>query len=318
MQKYFIRRLLLAIPTIFGAVTLVFFAMHLAPGDPISLFVPSDRSGNVRQDVIDDLKHRYGFDKSLPDQYLSYLNNMAHLNFGRSLRQDTVITDDLKSRVWNTVQLGLAALVISTVFGVLLGVVSAVKRGTKVDNLLMIVALLGISLPAFWFALLLMLLFGLRLQALPPSGYGGPIYTWEGLQYAILPIVTLGIAGIGGIARYTRSSLLEVINLDYVRTARAKGLQESTVIRRHALRNGLLPVITLLGLSFGDLLSGAVIIETVFGWPGLGRYLVSGINGRDFPVVQAGVLVIAIAFVFANIFTDLILAYADPRIRFTR
>ena len=137
-------------------------------------------------------------------------------------------------------------------------------------------------------------------------------------SYAIMPIVTLGIAGIGGIARYTRSSLLEVINLDYVRTARAKGLKETVVISRHALRNGLLPVITLLGLSFGDLLSGAVIIETVFGWPGLGRYLVSGINGRDFPVVQAGVLVIAVAFVFANIFTDLILAYADPRIRYMR
>jgi ABC-type dipeptide/oligopeptide/nickel transport system permease component len=318
MQKYFIRRLLLAIPTIFGAVTLVFFAMHLAPGDPIALFVPSDRSGAVKQEVIDEMRHRYGFDKPLPEQYVSYLNNMAHLNFGRSMRQDTVITDDLKSRVWNTFQLGFCALLISTFFGVLLGVISAVKRGTKIDRLVMVLALLGISLPAFWFALLLMLLFGMRWGILPPSGYGGPLYTWEGFKYAILPIVTLGIAGIGGIARYTRSSLLEVINLDYVRTARAKGLKETVVVSRHAMRNGLLPVITLLGLSFGDLLSGAVIIETVFGWPGLGRYLVSGINGRDFPVVQAGVLVIAVAFVFANIFTDLILAYADPRIRFVR
>src|SRR4051794_31660654 len=265
MQKYFIRRLLIAIPTIFGAVTLVFFAMHLAPGDPIALFVPSDRSGAVKQEVIDQMRHRYGFDKPLPEQYLAYLDNMAHLNFGRSMRQDTVITDDLKSRVWNTFQLGFAALIISTVFGVLLGVISAVKRGTKIDRLVMIVALLGISLPAFWFALLLMLLFGMRWGVLPPSGYGGPLYTWEGLRYAILPIVTLGIAGIGGIARYTRSSLLEVINLDYVRTARAKGLKETVVISRHALRNGLLPVITLLGLSFGDLISGAVIIETVFG-----------------------------------------------------
>jgi ABC-type dipeptide/oligopeptide/nickel transport system permease component len=318
MQKYLIRRLLLAIPTIFGALTLVFFAMHLAPGDPIALFVPSDRSGAVKQEVIDELRHRYGFDKSLPDQYWSYLKNMARLDFGRSMRQDTVITEDLRSRVTNTLQLGVAALVISTVFGILLGVVAAVKRGTWVDNAVMVAALFGISLPAFWFGLLLMILFGLRWQILPPSGYGGPIYTWDGLRYAILPVVTLGIAGIGGIARYTRSSLLEVINRDYVRTARAKGLREIVVIRRHALRNGLLPVITLLGLSFGDLISGAVIIETVFGWPGLGRYLVSGINGRDFPVVQAGVLVIAIAFVFGNILTDLILAYADPRIRLAR
>jgi ABC-type dipeptide/oligopeptide/nickel transport system permease component len=318
MQKYLLRRLILAIPTIFGAVTLVFFAMHLAPGDPIALFVPSDRSGAVKQEVIDQLRHRYGFDKSLPDQYVSYIENIAHLDFGRSMRQDTVITEDLHSRIVNTVQLGVAALVISTVFGILLGVLSAVHRGSWIDNTLMVGALLGISLPAFWFAMLLMLLFGLHWKLLPPSGYGGPIYTWHGLQYAIMPIITLGIAGIGSIARYTRSSLLEVINLDYVRTARAKGLKGSVVIRRHALRNGLLPVITLLGLSFGDLLSGAVIIETVYGWPGLGRYLVSGINGRDFPVVQASVIVIATAFVFVNILTDLILAYADPRIRLSR
>jgi ABC-type dipeptide/oligopeptide/nickel transport system permease component len=180
----------------------------------------------------------------------------------------------------------------------------------------MVSALLGISLPAFWFALILMLVFGLHLKWLPPSGYGGPLYTMEGFKYAIMPVVTLGIAGIGGIARYTRSSLLEVINRDYVRTARAKGLSEVLVVFRHALRNGILPVITLLGLSFGDLLSGAVIIETVFGWPGLGRYLVSGINGRDFPVVQATVLVIAVGFVVGNIITDLLLATADPRIRY--
>lgn len=318
MQTYLIRRLILAIPTIFGAITLVFFAMHLAPGDPIALFVPSDRSGNVKQEVVDEMRHRYGFDKPLQIQYLDYLKNMGRLQFGRSMRQDTVISDDLKSRIVNTVQLGIAALVISTVFGILLGVISAVKRGTWVDNLVMVLALLGISLPAFWFALILMLLLGLHWGLLPPSGYGGPLYTWHGFQYAIMPVVTLGIAGIGGIARYTRSSLLEVINRDFVRTARAKGLKETVVIRRHALRNGLLPVITLLGLYFGDLLSGAVIIETVFGWPGLGRYLVSGINGRDFPVVQASVLVIATSFVFANIFTDLILAYADPRIRLSR
>lgn len=316
MQQYIVKRLLLAVPTIFGAITLVFFAMHFAPGDPIALFVPSDRSGQVKDEVVQEMRKRYGFDKPVHEQYLTYLGNMARLNFGRSMRQDTVITEDLRSRVVNTVQLGFAALIISTVGGIALGTISAVKRGTWLDNTVMVTALLGISLPAFWFALILMLVFGLHLRWLPPSGYGGPIYTAEGYKFAIMPVVTLGIAGIGGIARYTRSSLLEVINRDYVRTARAKGLKETIVIFRHALRNGILPVITLLGLSFGDLLSGAVIIETVFGWPGLGRYLVSGINGRDFPVVQASVLVIAIGFVVGNLITDLLLVSADPRIRF--
>ncbi len=317
MQQYIVKRLLLAVPTIFGAITLVFFAMHFAPGDPIALFVPSDRSGQVKDEIVQEMRKRYGFDEPVHEQYLTYLGNMARLNFGRSMRQDTVITEDLRSRVVNTIQLGLAALVISTVGGITLGTISAVKRGTWLDNTVMVTALLGISMPAFWFALILMLVFGLHLRWLPPSGYGGPIYTAEGYKFAIMPVVTLGIAGIGGIARYTRSSLLEVINRDYVRTARAKGLKETIVIFRHALRNGILPVITLLGLSFGDLLSGAVIIETVFGWPGLGRYLVSGINGRDFPVVQASVLVIAIGFVVGNLITDLLLVSADPRIRFT-
>jgi ABC-type dipeptide/oligopeptide/nickel transport system permease component len=317
MQQYLLKRLLLAIPTLFGAITLVFFAMHLAPGDPIALFIPSDRSGVNKEELVKEVRHRYGFDKPLYRQYASYLGDMVRLKFGRSIRQDTLISDDLKHRVFNTVQLGLAALLISTVLGIGLGTVSAVKRGTWIDNVVMVSALLGISLPAFWFALILMLVFGLHLRWLPPSGYGGPLYTWEGFRYAIMPVVTLGIAGIGGIARYTRSSLLEVINRDYVRTARAKGLGEGVVISRHALRNGILPVITLLGLSFGDLLSGAVIIETVFGWPGLGRYLVTGINGRDFPVVQAAVLVIAVGFIVGNIITDLLLASADPRIRFT-
>jgi ABC-type dipeptide/oligopeptide/nickel transport system permease component len=317
MQQYILKRVFLAVPTLFGAITLVFFAMHFAPGDPIALFIPSDRSGQNKEELVKEIRHRYGFDKPLYRQYTDYLSNMARLKFGRSMRQDTLISEDLQHRILNTVQLGLAALVISTVLGIGLGTISAVKRGTWVDNVVMVSALLGISLPAFWFALILMLIFGLHLKWLPPSGYGGPLYTWEGFRYAIMPVVTLGIAGIGGIARYTRSSLLEVINRDYVRTARAKGLGEGIVISRHALRNGILPVITLLGLSFGDLLSGAVIIETVFGWPGLGRYLVTGINGRDFPVVQATVLVIAVGFIVGNIITDLLLASADPRIRFT-
>jgi ABC-type dipeptide/oligopeptide/nickel transport system permease component len=232
------------------------------------------------------------------------------------LRQDTDVADDLKRRVVNTLQLGLAALVVAAMLGITLGTASAIRRGSRTDHAAMVLALLGVSLPSFWIAMMLILAFGLFLPILPPSGYDGPIYTWEGLRYAILPIATLGLAGAGSLARYTRSALLEVLGQDFVRTARAKGVRERLVVTRHALRNAMLPVLTVLGLSFGEILSGTVVVETVFGWPGVGRYLISGVNGRDFPVVQACVLVIALGFVCAVLLTDVLLAYADPRIRF--
>jgi peptide/nickel transport system permease protein/oligopeptide transport system permease protein len=180
----------------------------------------------------------------------------------------------------------------------------------------MFLALLGVSMPSFWLALTLMLLFSVRLPWLPPSGLGGSAFSWDGIRHLILPVTVLTLGTAGGLARYTRSAMLEVINNDYVRTARAKGLADRVVIVRHALRNALIPIITILGLNFGFILSGAVIVETVFAWPGLGRYLVDGVNGRDFPVVQATVLLIAIGFVFGNLLTDLLLVYVDPRIRF--
>jgi len=313
---YIVKRLLLAVPTVFGAVTLVFFAMQLAPGDPVALFIPPDLSGGASEELVAEIRARYGFDKPLYVQYADYLQRTVRLDFGTSLRQRTNVGEELVSRIWNTAQLGGLALLMSAVLGITLGAISAVKRGSWIDNLSMFGALFGIAMPSFWLALMLILVFALYWPILPASGFGGNLFSLDGAKHAVLPVVTLGLTGAGSLARYTRSSMLEVINKDYVRTARAKGLSENLVIVRHALRNALIPIIVLLGISFGNILSGAVIVETVFGWPGVGRYLVSGINGRDFPVVQATALVIAISFVLVNLLSDVLMAYVDPRIRY--
>jgi peptide/nickel transport system permease protein len=315
MQQYAIKRLLLAVPTILGAVILVFFMMRVVPGDPVALFIPPDTPAGATEQLEAKIRHEYGFDKPIYVQFAVFMKQMVTGDFGRSFRQDTYVSHDLLQRIPNTLELGLTALLISTVLGIALGVVAAVKRGTWIDNSSMIAALFGVSVPDFWLALMLILFVAVRLPLLPPSGWA-PLTSVDGIRHLILPALVLGVAGTGSLARYTRSCMLEVINNDYIRTARAKGLGETSVVLRHALRNALPTIITLLGLSFGRILSGTVIVETVFGWPGIGRYLIAGIEGRDYPVVQATVLIIAVAFVLANLFTDLILVYVDPRIRY--
>jgi peptide/nickel transport system permease protein len=315
--SYFLRRLLLSIPTVLGAVTLVFCVMRVIPGDPIALLIPPDTPGPATAAAAARIRHEYGFDRPLYQQYLQYLRQMATADFGRSIRQNTVVAADLAFRVPNTLELGLPALALSIVLGIALGTLSAVRRGTWIDGAAIFGALFGVSVPDFWLALMLILLLALRFPLLPPSGWGGPIYTAAGASHLVLPVIVLAFGSAGALARYTRSSMLEVINHDYVRTARAKGLREAAVIRRHVLRTSLPTIITLLGLGFGRVLGGTVIVETVFGWPGVGRYLVSGINGRDYPVVQAAVLLVAVSFVAANLLTDLMLVYADPRIRYS-
>ena len=316
MSTYLIKRLLMVFPTVFGAVTLVFLAIHLAPGDPIALYIPPDFPVNASQERIDELRARVGLDRPLHVQYVSFITGIFRGDLGTSLQHRNSVAEGLLERLPNTLQLGVLALAIAVVLGVSVGIVSAVRRGTWLDNIAMTLALFGVSIPNFWLGMLLMQLVGLHWPILPPSGFGGSIFTAEGLRYALLPAITIGISGAGGLARYTRSSMLDVLNEDYVRTARSKGLSERIVVYKHALRNALIPIITLLGLSFGSMLSGAVIVETVFGWPGLGRYLVTGISNRDFPVVQGAVLVIAVGFVLANLITDLVYGFVDPRIRY--
>lgn len=316
MQRYIAKRLVLAVPTVLGAITLVFIAIQLAPGDPVALFIPPDLPPADTAQLEQLINDKYGFDDPLPVQYVKYLQQLAQFDLGESLRQGTSVADDLRRRLPHTLRLGLAALALSTVIGVSAGVISAVRRGTWLDNAVMLVALLGVSMPSFWLALTLILLFAVQVQWLPPSGLGDAPWSLDGLRHMILPVLVLALGSGGSLARYTRSAMLEVINRDFVRTARAKGLSDRVVTIRHALRTALIPIITILGLNFGFILSGAVIVETVFAWPGIGRYLIDGINGRDFPVVQATVLLIAIGFVIGNLITDLLLAAADPRIRF--
>ena len=316
MHTFIVKRLLLAVPTLLGVVTAVFFALHLAPGDPVNMMIPSDLEGSAREELVARIKAQYGLDKPLHVQYLNYLGRLARLDFGRSLRNRTLIAEDLAGRVPNTLQLGLLSLLIAVGIGIPAGIVSAARRDTLLDTLAMAGALFGVSAPSFWLGFMLMLAFGLYLGVLPPSGFGGPIYTWEGLRYAVLPALTLGTSAAGVLARFTRSSMLEVINQDYIRTAWAKGLSERVVLYRHALKNALIPVVTVLGIQFGSLLSGAVIVETVFAWPGVGRYMIAGITARDFPVVQSAVVVVAAGFVLANLLTDMAYAYIDPRIRY--
>jgi peptide/nickel transport system permease protein len=316
VKSYLIKRLLMVIPTVFGAVTLVFLAIHLAPGDPIALYIPPDFPVNATPERVAELRARVGLDRPLHVQYVSFIAGVFRGDLGTSLQHRNSVAEGLLDRLPNTLQLGVLSLAIAVVLGVTVGVVSAIRRGTWLDNVAMTLALFGVSIPNFWLGMLLMQLVGLHWPILPPSGFGGSIFTAEGLRYALLPAITIGISGAGGLARYTRSSMLDVLNEDYVRTARSKGLSERRVVYKHALRNALIPIITLLGLSFGSMLSGAVIVETVFGWPGLGRYLVTGISNRDFPVVQGVVLVIAVGFVLANLITDVVYGFVDPRIRY--
>jgi ABC-type dipeptide/oligopeptide/nickel transport system permease component len=282
----------------------------------MDMLIPPDLSGAAGEEIVARIRAEHGFDRPLYSQYLIYLGRLVRLDLGRSLRTNTPVLRDLVRRIPNTLQLGLVALSIAATLGIVFGVLSAVKRDSWVDNSTMFAALFGVSIPSFWLGFMLMLLFGLYWGLLPPSGFGGPLYTQQGIRHAILPALTLGLASAGILARFTRSSVLDILGEDYVRTARAKGLAERVVIVRHAMKNALIPIVTILGIQLGAVLSGSVIVETVFAWPGIGRYLVTGINTRDFPVVQGAVLVVAVSFVLANLLTDLAYAYIDPRVRY--
>ncbi|MDE2747924.1 MAG: ABC transporter permease [Chloroflexota bacterium] len=309
MRQYIVKRLLLSIPTILGAITLLWFLMQLAPGDPALMFVPPDFQGEEAEAYLAKVNELYGFNDPLPVQYLRYMRNTLQFDFGTSLRTMRPVSEDLLRRIPNSLRLGVSAFMVSTAMGIALGVLAAIKRGTWVDSALMVFALVGVSMPNFWFAYVLILLFGLYLRILPPSGLGG-------LKHMILPTIVLGYTSAGYLTRYVRSSMLEVINHDYVRTARAKGVAERNVLIKHVLRNGLLPVVNVLGINVAFILAGSVIIETLFAWPGVGLYLIDGVVGRDFPVVQGAGLLIATSVVLVNLLTDVMLVYVDPRIRY--
>ncbi|MDD5218945.1 MAG: ABC transporter permease [Candidatus Bipolaricaulis sp.] len=316
MWGYIVRRLLTGVLVLFGVVTIVFFSLQLAPGDPISMLIPAESGSGTSAEVVAALRAKYGLDKPVFIQYLVYLKNLVRLDLGQSISTDRPVAEALLSRYPATLELTICGLLVAVLIALPVGIVSAVRQNSVLDNISRVLALATTSIPSFWLGLLLMLLFSLQLRWLPASGRLGSVWSWDGLKHIIMPAVTLGAMATGILMRLVRSAMLEVLRADYLNTARAKGLRERTVIYRHALRNALIPVITVLGLQVGTLLGGTVVIETVFAWPGIGRYVIWGIMGKDFPVVQGGVLALTLGFVIVNILVDIAYCAVDPRVSY--
>lgn len=305
MRSFIGRRLAQAVLVVFGVSLVVFFVIRLS-GDPTYLMLPP----NATEEDRARFAHELGLDRPLPVQYGVFLQRAIAGDFGRSLRYNQPALRLVAERLPATLELALAALVVSLVVAIPSGVISAVRRNTTVDNLTMLGALFGQSMPVFWLGIILILVFSVRLELFPTSGRGT-------FAHLVLPAVTLGLYSTARVTRLVRAGMLEVISQDYVRTAWAKGLAAGVVIYKHALRNTLIPVVTIIGLELGTLLGGAVITETVFAWPGIGRLAVTAIFQRDYPVVQAAVCVTALVFVVSNLLVDLVYGWLDPRIRVT-
>ena len=315
MGAYLIRRLLLTLPTVLGVVTAVFLLIRLVPGDVVTQMVGLE--GSLPRGRVEELKELFGINRPLHVQYAEYLNKVTHGNLGKSLRTGRPVGGEIGRRFAVTIELAVMGLLVALAIGIPIGILAALKRGRVADYMATAFVLLGLSVPSFWLAVLLILLFALRLGWLPPTGYIALDESLvENVQHMLLPSLSLGLILAAASTRIVRSSLLEVLGRHYIRTARAKGLVESAVVLRHALRNALIPVVTVIGLQFGTLLGGTVIIEQIVSLPGIGRYALEGINLRDYPVVQGAVLAIALAFTLVNLFVDLCYGFIDPRIRY--
>lgn len=323
MTRYLVRRLLQTILVIFGVTLLAFFSLHLA-GDPTHLYV-NERASEEEFEVI---RARLGFDRPLPEQYLAYIGDLLQGDLGTSLRSRLPVSDMIGARLPATLELTIFAMLLAITLAIPIGLIAALNRGTAVDGGIMIFAILGQSIPSFWLAIMLILFVGLELGWLPISGHvplidpllAGDFETFWGnlpdaIRHLIMPGVTIAVFSLSRNARLIRSAMLEVLSQDYVRTARSKGLKERLVVINHAFRNALIPVVTILGLEFGFLLSGVVVVETVFSWPGVGRLVFNAINQRDIPLVQAAVVLFSFMFVTLNLIVDVLYVYLDPRIR---
>lgn len=305
MFSYFIKRLLQVIPTLIGVSIVVFILIHAVPGDPARLIAGNEAS---EQDV-ELVRDRLGLNQPLYVQYGTYVFHLLKGDFGTSLRSERPVLQEILTRFPTTITLTVIAIVIMVVIGLFAGIFSATKPNSLRDNVTMMVSLFGISMPIFWIGLMLILVFSYYLHLLPSGGS-------DGLKYYILPAFAIGLSSSAILARLTRSSLLEVIHQDFVRTARAKGVKEKWVVYKHTLKNALIPIITIVGMEFGHLLGGAVLAETVFSMNGLGRYVIQSIQFRDYPAIQGCVLFIAAMFVLVNLVVDLCYSLVDPRIRY--
>jgi len=306
MLKYSVRRLIQTIPVIIGVTIVVFLLMHLIPGDAAQVIIGE----GAPREQVEQIRENLGLNDPLPLQYWNYVSGLLQGDLGDSIRSSRPIADEIfASRFWVTLELAVYSTILAVFLGILAGIISAVKKSSPADIGVMFIALFGLSMPNFWLGLMLIQYFAVDLGWFRPSGWG----TWS---QTVLPVITLGTGGAAIIARMTRSSMLEVISQDYIRTARAKGVRERVIIYRHALKNAMIPVITVIGLEFGGLLGGAVLTESVFAVNGMGRYVVDSIRGRDFPVVQATVLVLSVMFVLVNLLVDISYRYFNKRIDF--
>jgi peptide/nickel transport system permease protein len=305
MIRYILKRLAMLIPVLFGVTIVSFSLLQIVPGDPAVLLAGED----ANPDFIEAVRKEYGFDQPFHVQYFRFVSHAVIGDFGISIRNREPVINLLKQRFGFTVQLSFLSILIAAFIGLIAGVISATRQYSIFDNLSMVGALFGISMPIFWLGLLLMLVFSVYLGWFPAGGSGG-------LKHLLLPAIALGAASAAVIARMTRASMLEVVRQDYIRTARANGLREWVVIYKHALKNAMIPVITVFGLEFGYMLGGAVLTETVFSLPGVGRLMVEGIFQRDYAVVQGSMLLVAATFVLVNLLTDIAYALFDPKIRY--
>lgn len=305
MSRFLVRRLLLTIPVLLGVATLVFSLIHLVPGDPVQAMLGESASP---QDIA-ELRGRLGLDRPLYVQYGAFLGQLARGGLGMSLRTNQPVTSAIAERLPATFELAIAAMLFATIVAIPIGIVAAVRAGTRVDYAAMTLALVGISVPNFWLGPLLAILFSVTLGWFPVSGRGS-------LAHLVLPAITLGAPLAAVLARMTRASVLEELRELYVLAARARGVSQTRAVLRHAFRNSLIPIVTILGLQIGAVLTGAVITETIFAWPGVGRLLIQSISFRDYPLVQGCVLLIAVSYVTMNLLTDLVYGLLDPRIRY--
>lgn len=307
MLPFLLRRLTASVAVLLLVSVGVFSMAQLVPGDPVMAMLGEGSQASPAD--IARMRKQLGLDKPLPEQYLHYLGNVLRGDLGRSIRSGRPVTDEIRSQVGATVELAAAGLIVALVIGLGLGALAAIHQNTWIDSLGMVVALLGVSVPSFWLGLMLIFLFSLKLRWFPAVGMGG-------ISHLVLPALTLGLWAAGIIARLTRSSLLEVLHQDYMVSARAKGLREGVVLWRHAFRNALLPIVTIVGLQVGTMLSGAIIVETVFARSGLGRLVLTAILGKDTTLTQGVILFIASVYVILNFFVDISYALLDPRIRY--
>jgi glutathione transport system permease protein len=310
LSRHIAHRLLISIPVLFGVLLIGFCLLQVVPTDPATVLAGPTAS----QEEIAAIREGMGLNEPVWMQFAIYLGRVLQLDLGRSMISNRPVIEELASTIGPTVELMFASLVWAIPAGLVLGTLAAVNRGRIVDRLIVAISVAGVSMPVFWFGLLLIQYVGTALDLLPFQGRAGPLWTLDGLRHVALPAITLGGVFVGPVARMTRTSLLEVLGADFVRTARAKGASRVRVVVRHALRNALIPVVTLVGLQIGFLLGGAVVTETMFAWPGVGRMAVGAITSSDFPLAQGAILMLAVGFIVVNLSVDVIYAYLDPRI----